>query len=53
LGCAGVFVRPDFYPQGGAQDGEDLDRLIGDWRRHVEGAKEHGAPAEFVDNKQA
>ena len=35
LGCEAVFVRPDFYVQGGARNGAELNALLDDWRRRV------------------
>nr|WP_210209065.1 bifunctional 3-(3-hydroxy-phenyl)propionate/3-hydroxycinnamic acid hydroxylase [Roseiarcus fermentans] len=53
LGCVAAFVRPDFYLQGGARDGNELERLIGDWRRRVEGLGESRAPAELAGAAEA
>jgi len=35
LGCEAVFVRPDFYVQGGARSGAELNALLDAWRRQV------------------
>ena len=35
LGCEAAFVRPDFYLQGGARNGAELNALLDDWRRQV------------------
>ncbi|MBV8522385.1 MAG: bifunctional 3-(3-hydroxy-phenyl)propionate/3-hydroxycinnamic acid hydroxylase, partial [Acetobacteraceae bacterium] len=35
LGCEAVFVRPDFYMQGGARNGAELNALLDDWRRQA------------------
>ena len=48
LGCAAVFVRPDFYLQGGARDGEELDGLIDEWQKRVEGGANSRAPFERI-----
>jgi 2-polyprenyl-6-methoxyphenol hydroxylase-like FAD-dependent oxidoreductase len=38
LGCAAVFVRPDFYVYGGARSADELNALVDDWRRRVQPA---------------
>ena len=40
LGCEAVFVRPDFYVQGGARNGAELNALLDDWRRRTMAAVE-------------
>ena len=35
LGCEAVFVRPDFYVQGGARNATELNALLDAWRASV------------------
>ena len=49
LGCEAVFVRPDFYVQGGARNGAELNTLLDAWRRQVAA----GVGEIFVDGSAA
>jgi len=35
LGCQAIFVRPDFYVQGGARNVAELNALLDAWRRQT------------------
>ena len=40
MACEAAFLRPDFYLQGGARSGAELNALLDDWRRRTTAAVE-------------